>query len=250
MSTVALVLRVPADWQFDVASGAFVAPAVEDEKMKGDKKRLSDDGESPAGWPGFCLARSGRGEEARQGRGARGEGRLGWGALPGLLGGQHAVASGLADAEECVDAVEDAVGEAVALDALAAAGRPAGAGCLGFGEQAGVGGVDERDGEGVASTQEDVFGPVRLVVGDAEADLVAGLAWDARPLTRTPYFSTRCSASMPARWSQIQRNWCIPGCSRGIDWGGSVDGMDDVDGLDGMRAMRMPSSGLAVGWWW
>ncbi len=34
VSTVALVLRVPADWQFDVASGAFVAPAVEDEKMK------------------------------------------------------------------------------------------------------------------------------------------------------------------------------------------------------------------------
>ena len=29
-----------------------------------------------------------------------------------------------------------------------------------------------------------------------------------------------------------------------------MDGMDDVDGLDGMRAMRMPSSGLAVGWWW
>lgn len=33
VSTAALVLRVPAEWQFDLASGSFVAPAG-DEKMK------------------------------------------------------------------------------------------------------------------------------------------------------------------------------------------------------------------------
>ena len=30
VSTAALVLRVPADWQFDLAAGAFVAPAGEE----------------------------------------------------------------------------------------------------------------------------------------------------------------------------------------------------------------------------
>lgn len=30
VGTAALVLRVPADWQFDVATGSFVAPAGEE----------------------------------------------------------------------------------------------------------------------------------------------------------------------------------------------------------------------------
>lgn len=33
VSTAALVLRVPADWQFDLGTGSFVAPAG-DEKME------------------------------------------------------------------------------------------------------------------------------------------------------------------------------------------------------------------------
>ncbi len=72
-----------------------------------------------------------RGDEASKidGCAVTGAGRAG---CQDLLAGQHAVAAALADADDGVNAVEDAVGDAVALGALAAAGRPAGAAGLGF----------------------------------------------------------------------------------------------------------------------